>query len=314
MIRRFINQTRQLLQVPAAINNLRNELIQINNGLDHQKILIGKQLSGFNMQRTEEILQDIHLAEFRVFSQWGDDGIIQFLVNYLDIEKKVFIEFGVENYKEANTRFLLVNNNWSGLVMDGSKENIENLKNEEIYWRYDLTALNHFITKENINSIIDDNGFSGQIGILHIDIDGNDYWILKEIQNVSPVILIVEFNSVFGYDTPWTIPYDKDFYRTHYHYSNLYWGSSLLSLCDLADEKGYYFVGCNSNGNNAYFVRKDKIKGMKPLSVEQGYIQSKYRESRGPDGNLTFLSGNDRLKEIKDLEIYNTRTEKIEKI
>src|SRR4030042_3550773 len=62
---------------------------------------------------------DLTDYEFRVFSQWGEDGIIQYLVHTIKIEKRIFVELGVENYTESNTRFLLINNNWSGLVIDG---------------------------------------------------------------------------------------------------------------------------------------------------------------------------------------------------
>jgi len=303
-----------LLKMPFAVYSSAQELQVLNAKLDDHKILTGKLFATINRSRTEEIIKNIHLSEFKVFSQWGDDGIIQFLIDYLEIENQVFIEFGVENYKEANTRFLLINNNWRGLVMDGSLNNMQQLQNENIYWRYDIKALPLFVTKENINSVFENNGFSGQLGLLHIDIDGNDYWIWKEINSISPVIVIVEYNSVFGYQNSWTVPYDNDFYRTNYHYSNLYWGVSLLSLCDLAQEKGYCFIGSNSNGNNAYFVRKDKIKELKPLSAAEGYVLSKYRESRDINGKLTYLTGTDRLKEIKGMEIFNTRTEKLERI
>ena len=73
----------------------------------------------------------IHAAEFRVFSQWGEDGILQHLLRHIPISRKVFVEFGVENYKEANTRFLLIKDNWEGLVLDGSRENIDYIKQDE---------------------------------------------------------------------------------------------------------------------------------------------------------------------------------------
>ena len=92
--------------------------------------------------------------QFRVFSQWGEDGIIQFLLRHITIENKIFVEFGVENYTEANTRFLLINDNWTGLVMDGSKEHISYIKKDPIYWRYNLKAVQVFITKENINRLL----------------------------------------------------------------------------------------------------------------------------------------------------------------
>lgn len=304
---RFVNGIFQSLK---RIKSIGHDLSK----LEDLKVLNGRILAHLNKSRTAEIIQDLHLAEFKVFSQWGDDGIIQFLVDYLDIKHKVFIEFGVEYYKEANTRFLLINNNWTGLIMDGSAKNIDRIRRDDIYWKYDLTAIPVFVTREIINSIITSNGIQGEIGILHIDIDGNDYWVWKEITCISPVIVIMEYNSVFGDEKPWTVPYHEKFYRTDYHFSNLLFGASLVSLCDMAEEKGYYFIGCNSHGNNAYFVRKDKIRGLLPKSAKEGFVLSKFRESRNKKGELTYRSGKDRLREIRNQPVYNTRTQQMERI
>ncbi|MFM6025585.1 MAG: hypothetical protein ACKPER_22095, partial [Dolichospermum sp.] len=119
--------------------------------------------------------------EFRAFSQWGEAGIIQFLIRNVHISRKIFVEFGVQNYTESNTRFLLINNNWSGLVIDGGLEEITYIKNDPIYWQYNLKAINSFITKDNINQILSDNGIQGEIGLLSVDIDGNDYWVWQAI-------------------------------------------------------------------------------------------------------------------------------------
>lgn len=279
-------------------------------------LLLGKMASNQNQnrERKEKILENIQNAEFKVFSQFGDDGIIQFLVDYLDIKEKTFIEFGVEDYLESNTRFLMMNNNWEGMVMDGSEENIGKIIKTGYYWKHNLLAKKLFVEQENINEFIKENGFSGKIGLLHIDIDGNDYWIWKKINVIEPAIVIIEYNSVFDREKPWVIPYDKDFYRTKAHSTNLFWGSSITSLCDLAEKKGYVFIGTNSAGNNAYFVKKGREKELKSLSSHAGYTESKYRESRNAEGKLTFIAGADRLKAIKGCEVYNTRTNKLEKI
>ena len=293
-----------------------DKLDYLNKKLESQAILTGRLFAQINRTREREIINDIHQSEFKVFSQWGDDGIIQFLVNYLDIPNKAekFIEFGVENYTEANTRFLLINNNWQGLIMDGSDENMKYVKQDDIFWRYQLEAKSIFVTRENINDLLKESGITGEIGLLHIDIDGNDYFVWQSINVVNPIIIIVEYNSIFGSDKPWSVAYDKGFVRSKYHYSNLYWGASLLSLCDLAAEKGYGFIGCNSNGNNAFFVRNDKLKELRTMTAEQGFVMSKFRESRDKDGKLTYLSGRNRLDVIKGLTIYNTRTQQLEKI
>lgn len=298
----------------TQINALRVEIEALRSETSDQKILSAKILSALQLRDTGAILENIQKAEYKVFSQWDDDGIIQFLVSYIQFPNQTFIEFGVEDYRESNTRFLLMKNNWSGLIMDGSASHIEKIKNEPLYWKYQLTAVNAFITAENINSLISAAGFEPEVGILHIDIDGNDYWVWKAIDCIDPVLVIMEYNSVFGKENPWTVPYAPDFYRTRAHHSNLFFGASLLSLCDLAEEKGYAFIGSNSHGNNAYFIKKKYIKSLKPLSAAEGYIASKFREGRTVNGTLSFVSGEERLRGLQGMEVFNTRILRPEKI
>lgn len=247
-------------------------------------------------------------VEFRVFSQWGEDGIIQYLLSRIEIPNPVFVEFGVENYKESNTRFLLMNNNWIGLVIDSGDDHINFIRRDELSWRYSLRAVRAFITAENINELISGAGIGGDIGLLSIDITGNDYWIWKAIQVISPRIVICEYNSVFGKDMPVTVPYDPSFYLTTAHYSNLYFGASLPALCHLAEEKGYIFVGTNSVGSNAFFVRKDVAGTLPALTAESGYVEDRIRGSRDAKGKLTFLSGSARLNVIAHLPVVNVST------
>ena len=294
---------------PDPIANDSNSISSLVKEIRSLKELFGNLNSNFNLSKNSK---NIQVYEFKVYSQWGDDGIIQFLINYLDIPEKSFVEFGVETYIESNTRFLLINDNWRGLVMDGSHKNISLIKNDEIYWKYNLSARAEFITAENIDQLLIESNFTGEIGLLHIDIDGNEYWVWSSISVVNPIIVIVEYNSLFGPSNPWTISYREDFLRTKAHYSNLFYGTSLTSVCDLATEKGYSFIGCNKNGNNAYFVRNDKIKELKVLTPEEGYVQSQFSESRNEGGGLTFLRNEHRFNLLKGLTVFNTRKNKTE--
>ena len=266
--------------------------------------------AGIHVSRIKQLglIESLNEVEFKVFSQWGEDGIVQHLINQIPIENKTFIEFGVEDYREANTRFLLMNNNWKGLIFDESKKNIARIKKDNIYWKYELTAASHFITRENINDIIEMSGFKGDIGLLSIDIDGNDYWVWGAIDVVQPIIVICEYNNVFGNTKAVTIPYVPDFVRTKAHYSNLYYGASLIALCYLAEKKGYDFVGSNSAGSNAFFVRKDLSNKLRILSTEEGYIESHIRESRNKDGTLSYIGGESRIELIKHLPVIDVTT------
>ena len=282
---------------------------RINDKLDNLQMLQAKEI--LNSNKLKKNIKDLSEVEFKVYSQWGEDGIIQYLINNITIPNKYFIEFGVENYVESNTRFLIKNNNWSGLVIDGNKTNIDYIKKDALYWKYDLTALHAFIAKDNINQIFIDNGVQGEIGLLSIDIDGNDYWIWKNIEVISPLIVICEYNSIFGKDLAVTVPYKEDFQRTKEHFSNLYFGASLKALYLLAKEKGYNFIGTTSAGNDAFFVRGDVADCFIELTLDQGYLISKFREMRNVNGQLTFMSGEQRLKVIADMTVYDIEKQQI---
>jgi hypothetical protein len=246
-------------------------------------------------------------VEFRVYSQWGEDGIIQYLTSVVPCDP-TFVEFGVQDYIESNTRFLVLKDNWSGLVLDGSDENVRRIREDRISWRHDLTSICAFIDRDNINGLIAQRFPGPELGLLSIDIDGNDYWIWEAMVQVRPAIVVCEYNSVFGARLPVTIPYRPDFDRTRAHYSNLYFGASLAALCHLAAKKGYAFVGSNSSGNNAFFVRLDRLSGLAPLPVQDGYVESSFRESRNTDGRLSYLTGIARLREIQELPLMNVET------
>lgn len=254
----------------------------------------------------------IEKAEFKSYSQWGEDGIIQYLIQNVTIREPVFIEFGVEDYTESNTRFLLMNNNWSGLVIDGGKENIEKIRKWEMYWRYNLKAICKFVTKQNINKIILENGLQGEIGILSIDIDGNDYWIWKEINVVSPDIVICEYNSLYGYKKKVTTPYIADFVRENYHYSRIVYGASIAALNDLAEEKGYSMVTANQAGNNVFFVRNDLMGNLKKKTPEEVYRTAQFRETRNKNGELLFVNVWDRecMEMVADAIVYDLEEER----
>ncbi|MBO0949260.1 hypothetical protein [Fibrella forsythiae] len=282
--------------------------IRRNKQDNHEtRLLIGSLLAK-NINTSSSIQE----AEFKVFSQFGDDGIIQLLINKLSLSSQRFVEFGVESYEESNTRFLLLNNNWEGLVIDGSKSHIDYIQKDPIYWRHDLKAVNSFVTAENINQLLSSNGFSGTIGLLSIDIDGNDYWVWKAITVVEAEVVIIEYNSLFGIDRPITTPYKADFVRTIAHHSNLYFGASLLALCDLGKLKGYTFVGCNQAGNNAYFVKDHLVDNLYTPTPEEGYRPARFREARDKNGDLSFAGYTERRDIIQGLPVVNTRNNQLE--
>jgi hypothetical protein len=272
---------------------------------DVQKSLLLNAKLLINQNNLKQFVKSLDEVEFQVFSQRGEDGIIQYIINKIEIPNKIFVEFGVETYTESNTRFLLFNNNWSGLAIDGCKNNIDFIKKDMVYWKYDLVAINSFITNDNINNLISEYTKTQDIGLLSVDIDGNDYWIWESINCINPRVVVCEYNSAFGNARKVTVPYKSDFVRSKEHHSELYFGASLAAFCDLAEKKGYDFIGTSSAGVNAYFVRKDLSEPFLKYTAETGFNESANRDSKNEKGKLLFLRHNERLNAIKDLTVFD---------
>lgn len=302
---------RSSFRAPKLIADLRAETRAFASSavsaLEANRLLIGKTLAAMNREKQPKSL---HEVEFSVFSQFGDDGIIQWLIANIDVQHEIFIEFGVEDYRESNTRFLLLNNNWRGLVMDGDPGNIGRVRAHASNWKYDLVAKAVFITKENINALLSESGFTGGIGILSIDIDGMDYWVWEAINSVDASIVIVEFNAMFGSDRAISVPYRKDFDRWKAHYSGLYGGASLGALKLLAARKGYDFVGTNGARNNAYFVKRELFNDkLKLLAKGFRFEDARFRECRNERGEITDLPRAEGRRLIEGLPVIDVESD-----
>ena len=283
---------------------------QLNERMDEMRFAQGLVLASLHEHRTSPRIQDY---EFKVFSQWGEDGILQYLTRVIPITHKTFLEFGVGNFFESNCRYLMAKDNWRGLVIDGSAANMAQLKRSSFYWKHHLIAVDAFITKDNINALLAQSQFDADVGILSVDLDGNDYFVLDAIDTFTPRILICEYNAVFGPTRTISVPYDPSFDRTRAHSSNLYWGASLPAMTYLANKRGYSLVGTNAAANNAFYVRNDLLNArVEVLTAEQAHAPSLYRESVDTQGAFTFLAGDERLAAIQGMPVFNVEQGVIE--
>jgi len=221
-------------------------------------------------------------AEFKVFSKNGGDGILLYIFSKVGVTNRTFVEMGVEDGRECNTANLSLNFGWKGLLIDANKEWIENAKR---FYKEKLGKMSgniktaaRFVTAENINQLLEDNGFGGEIDLLSIDIDGNDYWVWKTIDVIRPRVVVAEYNASFGL-RPITVKYDPNFHCQEVFRKNpLYHGASLSALVKLGDAKGYVLVGCDSWGHDAFFARKDIVEGkFIGLSAEEAFYPQPQR-------------------------------------
>lgn len=297
-MRRF-DRGRRLLRRMLGLEGLQRSL-------DETKVLAARAV--LEQRRGRGPVDDLREVELQVFSQFGDDGIIQYLVREAEVSVPAFVEIGVEDYTEANTRFLLVHDGWRGMVVDCVAECVAAIRAHPLRWRDDLTPVEAMVEPGNVDELLVRHGFAGDLGLLSIDVDGNDYWVWEALGAATPTIVVVEYNALFGRLRQVSIPYQAGFRRLTAHSSGLYWGASLAAFCALGARKGYAFVGCNSAGNNAYFVRRERLGRVRPQDPQRGWRDARFRESRGPDGALTFLGGAARVEAIRDMPLLDLET------
>jgi hypothetical protein len=256
----------------------------LKDKLLHNKKLdvIHRNISGGLYSQYESVAGDIPYKEkmknreCKVFSQNGEDGLLLYIFSQVGITNKTIVEFGVETGRECNAANLLINFSWNGLLMDGSAKNIASGIN---YYR-DIGRFGEgqpkfrqcFITVDNINEVIAENKIEGEIDLLSVDIDGNDYWVWEAINIINPRVVVAEYNASFGPDRAISVKYDPVFTRFSKHKSGWYHGVSISALEKLANNMGYQLVCAESNGCNAFFVRNDVISGgLEVLSAAEAY-------------------------------------------
>ena len=154
-----------------------------------------------------------------------------------------------------------------------------------------LTAINKFVTVDNVLTLFKNAKIPKEFDLLSIDIDGNDYWIWQYLLSYKPRVVVIEYNASLGLSAEWVMKYNKSH---KYDYTN-YHGASLKSLEKLGQKLGYNLVGCSFSGVNAFFVRKDLVgrKFLEPFTSENFYEPPRYYLYRRIGHSKNFKLFND---------------------
>ena len=247
---------------------------------------------------------EINKYEKKIYSQNGEDGIIDYIFSQIGTTNKFSVEFGVGNGFECNTVYLLEKNNWTGLMMDygadqefqwkgvmqkaWSNKNLgftKNLKKDfrflkKMIDRSKRSAIFQFdvkierVTAENIQELFKKYNVPKNFDLLSIDIDYNDYWVWKAITDYHPRAVVIEYNSSIPPNESKSVPYDPN---AIWDGTN-YFGASLLALKNLGLSKGYTLVGCDNNGVNAFFIKTDLINNFQIPKIEKCFRPPQYGE------------------------------------
>ena len=222
-----------------------------------------------NYHHTEKI--NLRNAGFRVFSQYEEDGKILFILAVIGIKNESFIEIGSDDGLNSNCANLALNFGWHGLFIDANRQSIA--RGKYFYNRYPNTFgqkpvfVFAKVTRDNINDLIKQNGYTGEVDLLSLDIDGNDYWIWDAITVVNPRIVIIETFIDYGKRNI-VVPYNPEYSFPGKHPQ--YHGASPVAMVKLGKKKGYRLIGANQLGFNFIFVRNDLgVDSLPEVDIEE---------------------------------------------
>ena len=257
-----------------------------------------------NMRDKYHKIKKLFEVDYKIFSQNGEDGILDYILYQLGIQKPKFLEIGVGDYSECNTRFIFERCSSKGTIIDSLDNLDEKVKKNVLLWKGELNIINKSINSENILKILNENDTLNQLDLFSLDIDGIDYWILEKMPQNFSKIAVLEYNPLFGAELEITVP----------NIDNFSIGMSLKAAINLMDKKNFYFIGTNLFRNNAFFVSKDFIKEkfFKDLEVNDIYnsTDANFTESRDENGNLNYLKSKKRIEKILDCEVVDLSNDK----
>jgi hypothetical protein len=203
--------------------------------------------------------------EKRVYSQNGEDGIIEKIFYAIGTTNKIAAEIGTSALSDVtpveNNTMNLITSGWKTFWFDGA---------DPSYIPENCIFTKKFLTTENIASTFTSVGVPKDLDLLSIDVDGNDYHLREALHMFNPRVCIMEYNGCFDGNIEYIMPLNNDYVwpgtidRT--------FGASLKSYTMQAENMGYDLVYCESQGVNAFFVRKD-INVFESMTPEQAWVK-----------------------------------------
>ncbi len=194
----------------------------------------------------------------------------------LGTKNRRVIELCVGNAVQSNSANWIINHGWTGLLIEGDPLNVQIAR--EFYDQsrdtpiWQPTIVERWVTIENVNTLLEEHGFSGEVDLLSLDLDGNDYWIWDSINVVQPRVMIVEYESGFGPHRRISQKYAADFVWRRNRVGLPSCGASLPAYVELGTRKGYRLIAVNRLCFNAIFLRNDVGQESFPtIPVEAGF-------------------------------------------
>ena len=248
------------------------------NSQIQQKLL---QLEYRRMLESKLLLPSYRDVGFRVYSETDDDGLLLFVFSLINFRTYSAVEIACGVAETSITANLIINHNFDALMFEFDDEAVRHarqfyLLNKDTDLRQPL-IVQAWITTENVNELISENGFTGEIDLLVLDVNGVDYWLWDCIDVIDPRVVVIECNLLWPHDVAVTVPNMEDFWR--FNYDKHYFGCSAAAAVKLGNEKNYRLVAVNNYGHNLVFVKEDIIKDILPEIRPEEFHNSRIQKA-----------------------------------
>jgi hypothetical protein len=242
------------------------------------------------------LYEQISSAGFRCYSQFEEDGIILYVLSCIGMNTRKVVEMCIGDGRECMATNLVLNHGFMGFLFDGDSQSIE-IDNKFFRSKKDCLLLPPYlraawITKENVNELLMEAGAVGEVDLLSLDIDGNDYYVWEAISIINPRLCVFETHNVIPSDLSLTIPYKADFnsWDKNGHEQD-FRSVSLLAMKKISEKKGYRLIGGHKHGFNVFFLRNDIGQDLFPeVSIDSVH-----------DNLYTKISMKERWPYVKDM-------------
>lgn len=199
--------------------------------------------------------------EFSAFSQNGEDGVVEMLLNHATSPDRSFVEIGASDGLENNSAYLALVRKYRGVMVEADSTLSRQASRVLTPYNVGVNYLNLMVEPENVSTVLA-SSLTRSPDFFSLDIDGNDYHVARALLALGfrPKVVCVEYNSTFGPDRAVTIPYQRGFDYHAAHPTHLYYGASIGGWRSLFEEFDYAFVTAETNGVNAFFVDPAQVR------------------------------------------------------
>jgi hypothetical protein len=274
--------------IESLINSSRQQSTQV------QQVQIANQYRLMKKLLTPAEMPLLSKVGFKVYSQFEEDGMLLYIFSLIGTTNKRVVEICAGDGVQCMAANLIINHGWDGLLFEGdrklAKRGIKFFASNESTWLHPPVFKQAWLTRENVDGLITESGFAGEVDLLSLDVDGNDYYLMEAINSIKPRVIVCETHNVIPADLSLTIPYKPDFNRMQNLHPD-FMGASLLAMKKLLNKKGYRLIGSHRFGFNAFFMLNEVGTEYFPeVSVESVH-----------DNAYTKFRRDTAWKEIKDL-------------